>query len=50
MNINPYIGHSLQISGVEETRLMGGKGGGNEASASPKRFGAGIYLVGGQMS
>ena len=26
--MNPYIGHSSQISGVEEHRLVGGKGDG----------------------
>jgi hypothetical protein len=26
--MNPYIGHSTQISGVEEHRLIGGKGDG----------------------
>lgn len=28
MSINPYIGHASQISGVEEVRLVGGKGDG----------------------
>lgn len=28
MKINPYIGHSSQLSGVEEVRLVGGKGDG----------------------
>ena len=26
--MNPYIGHETQISGVEEHRLVGGKGDG----------------------
>lgn len=28
MNVNPYIGHSSQLCGVEEFRLVGGKGDG----------------------
>ena len=28
MNVNPYIGHCSQIGGVEEVRLVGGKGDG----------------------
>lgn len=28
MNVNPYIGHSSQLCGVEEVRLVGGKGDG----------------------
>ena len=28
MGINPYIGHASQLCGVEEVRLVGGKGDG----------------------
>lgn len=30
--MNPYIGHETQLSGVEEHRLVGGKGDGMRVS------------------
>ena len=43
MKINPYIGHSSQLSGVEEVRLVGGKGDGMRLLQL--RNGAGLELT-----
>ena len=35
--MNPYIGHPTQLSGVEEHRLIGGKGDGMRLYGSDER-------------
>ena len=43
MNVNPYIGHSSQLCGVEEVRLVGGKGDGMRLLQV--RNGAGLQMT-----